>query len=134
MSNEFLEEIQSVHHSLRAPLIKFISAHVKDCDDLREITKFLHVELQQNLYLLDYLCDKAVHEEKLTPYEVKELILYLIPLDNVHREIVLQDGLLPALDNRKLSQLKRVSSALEMNKEEEKVKGLDKTICKEAFE
>ena len=89
MNNEFLEEIQSVHHSLRAPLIKFISQHVKECDDLREITKFLHIELQQNLYLLDFLCDKAVENEKLTPYEVKELILYLIPLEEMHRDAVL---------------------------------------------
>ena len=89
MSNEFLEEIQSVHKSLRAPLIKFVAEHVKECDDLREITKYLHVELQQNLYLLDYLCEKAVKEEKLTPYEVKELILHLIPLEEVHRDAVL---------------------------------------------
>ena len=123
-----------MHKALRAPLIKFIVAHVKECDDLREITKFLHVELQQNLNLLDYLCDKAVHQEKLTPYEVKELILYLMPLEGVHRDSVLQDGLLSALDNRKLSQLKRVSSALDMSKEEEKVKALDKATCKAAFD
>ena len=115
-----------MHHSLRAPLTKFIATHVKECDDLREISKFLHIELQQNLYLLDYLCDKAVGNEKLTPYEVKDLILYLIPLEGVHRDSVLQEGLLSALDNRKLSQMKRVSSALEMSKEEEKVQALDK--------
>ena len=89
MNNEFLEEIQSVHHSLRAPLIKFISKHVKECEDLRDITKFLHIELQQNLYLLDYLCANANTEDKLTPYEVKELIRYLIPLEGTARDIVL---------------------------------------------
>ena len=86
------------------------------------------------MYLLDYLCDKAVRNEKLTPYEVKDLILYLIPLEGVHRDIVLQDGLLSALDNKKLSQLKRVSSALDMSKEEEKVKALDRVACKAAFD
>ena len=89
MNNEFLEEIQIVHHSLRYSLIKFVTEHVKECDDLREITKFLHIELQQNLYLLDYLCDKAESEEKLTPYEVKELILFLTPLEEVHRDYAL---------------------------------------------
>ena len=123
-----------MHKALRVSLIKFIAAHVKECDDLREITKFLHIELQQNLYLLDYLSDKAVHEEKLTPYEVKELIHYLMPLEGVHRNSALQDGLLSALDNRKLSQLKRVSSALDMSKEEEKVKALDRVACKAAFD
>jgi len=29
VNNEFLEEIQSVHKSVRAPLIKFMSRHVK---------------------------------------------------------------------------------------------------------
>jgi hypothetical protein len=38
--------ITSVHKTVRAPLIKFISEHVKECDDLRDITKFLHIELQ----------------------------------------------------------------------------------------
>ena len=70
-----------MHTSLRAPLIKFISEHVKECNDLSDITKFLHIELQQNLYLLDYLCEMAGRDEKLTPYEVKELILLLTPLD-----------------------------------------------------
>ena len=81
MNNEFLQEIQSVHTSLREPLIKFIAEHVRECNDLSDITKFLHIELQQNLYLLDYLCEKAGQDEKLTPYEVKELILLLTPLD-----------------------------------------------------
>ena len=123
-----------MHKALRAPLIKFIAAHVKECDDLREISRFLHVELQQNLYLLDYLCGKAVRNEKLTPFEVKDLILYLIPLEGVHRDIALQNGLLSALDNRKLSQMKRVSSALDMSKEEEKVKALDRVACKKAYD
>jgi len=70
-----------VHASLRAPLIKFIAEHVREGDDLSDITKFLHIELQQNLYLLDYLCEKACQNEKLTPYEVKELIHLLMPLD-----------------------------------------------------
>ena len=70
-------------------MIKFIASHIKECDELREITKFLHIELQQNLYLLDYLCDKAVQDEKLTPYEVKELIQLLLPLDQKHRDAVL---------------------------------------------
>ena len=46
----------------------------------------------------------------------------------------MQNGLLSALDNRKLSQMKRVSSALDMSKEEEKVKALEKVKCKAAFE
>ena len=79
--------------------------------------------------LLDYLRKKAVDEEKLTPYEIKELILYLIPIEEEQRDTVLKDGLISALDNRKLSQLKRVSSALKMDKEEEKVKALDKAFC-----
>ena len=103
MNIEFLKEIQSVHPSLRAPLIKFISLHVKECDDLSDITKFLHIELQQNLYLLDYLCEKAAQEDNLTPYEVKELIHLLTPLDETHRAAVLQKGLVSALDNRKLN-------------------------------
>ena len=55
------------------------------------------------MYLLDYLCDKAVQEDKLTPYEVKELILLLTPLDATHRAAVLQKGLISALDNRKIN-------------------------------
>ena len=81
VNNEFLQEIQSVHTSLREPLIQFISKHVKECNDLSDITKFLHIELQQNLYLLNYLCEMAKEDEKLTPYEVKELINILTPLD-----------------------------------------------------
>ena len=71
-------------------MIKFIAAHVKEGDDLSDITKFLHIEVQQNLYLLDYLCEKALPNEKLTPYEVKELILYLTPLDQTHRDAALE--------------------------------------------
>jgi hypothetical protein len=70
-----------VHKSLRAPLIKFIADHVKEGDDLSDITKFLSIELQTKLYLLDYLCEKALQDEKLTPYEVKELVLLLTPLE-----------------------------------------------------
>ena len=70
-----------MHKSLRAPLIKFIADHVKEGDDLSDITKFLSIELQTNLYLLDYLCEKALQDEKLTPYEVKELVLLLTPLE-----------------------------------------------------
>ena len=85
-------------------MIKFIADHVKEGDDLSDITKFLHIEVQQNLYLLDYLCEKAEkNDEKLTPYEVKELILYLTPLDQTHREDALKKGLASALDNRKLN-------------------------------
>ena len=84
-------------------MIKFIAAHVKEGDDLSDITKFLHIEVQQNLYLLDYLCEKALPNEKLTPYEVKELILYLTPLDQTHRDAALEKGLTLALDNRKLN-------------------------------
>ena len=53
MNNEFLREIQEVHLDLRAPLIQFIADHVKEGDDLSEITKFLSIELQQNLNLVD---------------------------------------------------------------------------------
>ena len=88
---------------MRAPLIQFIADHVKEGDDLSEITKFLSIELQQNLYLIDYLCEQALENEKLTPYEVKELILYLTPLDQTHREAALKKGLASALDNRKLN-------------------------------
>ena len=103
MNNEFLREITKVDLDLRAPLIKFISDHVKEGDDLSDITKFLNIELQENLYLLDYLCEQALENEKLTPFEVKELILYLTPLDQTHRESALKKGLASALDNRKLN-------------------------------
>ena len=38
----------------------------------------------------------------MTPYEVKDLVLLLIPLDETHRDAVLKKGLVSALDNRKL--------------------------------
>ena len=84
-------------------MIKFIADHVKEGDDLSDITKFLSIELQQNMFLLDYLCNKALQDEKLTPYEVKELIHLLIPLDKTHRDAALKQGLHSALDNRKLN-------------------------------
>jgi predicted GTPase len=84
--------------------------------------------------LLKYLCDRALNGEKLTPYEIKELFNYLITLDETHRDAALQKGLISALDNRKVNCMKQVSSVLDMSKEEQKVKELNKENCKAAFE
>ena len=84
--------------------------------------------------MLKYLCDRALNGEKLTPYEIKELINLIIPLDETHRDAALQKGLISALDNRKVNCMKQVSSVLDMSKEEQKVNELNKENCKAAFE
>lgn len=133
MQNGFLEAIQMTHPSLRADIIKVLIGVLTPGRDLSDTVKDLHEAAQGNPLICQHIVKAKKEEERLTPIEIKRLLVDLEPLDKEQIQLFLEDGLITALESREQKKQQRVHSNINLNQVEDRVQALVTADLKGAY-
>lgn len=82
MQEGYLQATERVHPSLRERISKLIVQIVTPTPDLGELVQTVEEALQHNLMVTKSILESASDGEKLTPHELRRLLLFLVPLDS----------------------------------------------------